>query len=268
MNNELSEFYQSWSNKEPWLINYESEAASRKVDTLLKGMPALLDLNIKSAVDFGCGYGKALQDFYKKAKLEKAYGFDVSENGINYARQNFASGGLQFYQFKTLDIHENVQLIKSEIGTSVDAVLLIDLLEHIPDCNNLLLHLSDIAKYFVVMLPIESNIIDNYFLNKSYPSTKHYNGHVREFNVNSVHYFVRQLGLTPIAEGIHIYDFRDSYPPQPSGPVTLRGIARKSLKYLRMILASLLPKKIYLRLVGPGAYYCVATFNKEHILKP
>lgn len=268
MNSELSELYQAWSNKEQWLIDYESEAACRKVDTILQGLPQLRDLDIKSVVDFGCGYGKVLQNFCIKMKLEKAYGFDISENGINYARQNYVSHGLRFHQLATLDVSENTKFIKSVVGTGVDAVLLVDLLEHIPDCINIMLHLSGVTKYFIVWLPIEENMINNYLLKKIYPSTKHYNGHVREFNVNSVHYFIRKIGLTPIAEGIHIYDFRDSYPPQPPARISLRGIARKSLKYLRIILAQVLPKKIYLRLIGPGAYYCIAAFNKEHILNP
>lgn len=268
MNSELSEFYKTWSNDRAWLIDYDNEVAGRKVDTILQGMPELYELGIKTAVDFGCGYGKTLHDFYARVHLENAYGFDVSANAINYAQQNFASQGLEFHQLATLDISENTQFIKSIIGTGVDAILLVDLLEHIPDCHNLMLHLSGITKYFIVMLPIEENMINNYFVKKIYPSTKHYNGHVREFNANSVYYFIRKIGLTPIAEGIHIYDFRDSYPPHPPSPITLRGMARKSLKYLRMALALALPKKIYLRLVGPGTYYCVAMFNKEHILTP
>jgi len=268
MNNELNKFYQTWSKKSDKLINYDNESAGRKVDTILEGMPELNDLGIKSAVDFGCGYGKTLHDFYERMGLEKAYGFDVSEDAINYAQKNFASGGLQFHQLPNLDIVENTQVIKSNVDIEVDAVLLVDLLEHIPDCVSLVQNLSSIAKYFIIVLPIEENMINNYLLRKIYPSTKHYNGHVREFNANSVYYFIRKIGLTPIAEGIHIYDFKDSYPPQAPGPISLRGIARKSLKYIRMMLALVLPKKIYLRLVGPGTYYCVATFSKEHILIP
>lgn len=268
MNSELSEFYQSWSKKEKWLIDYDNEVAGRKVDAILQGMPELHDLNIKSVVDFGCGYGKTLHDFFERLNLEKAYGFDVSENAIKYAQENFATAGLQFHQLATLDIAENIQFIKSIAGSDVDAVLLIDLLEHVPNCIDLMLNLSGVTKYFIVRLPIEENMINNYFLKKVYPSTKHYNGHVREFNVNSVHYFIRKIGLTPLVESIHIYDFRESHPPRPSAPISLRGIARNLLKYARMGLAILLPKKIYLRLVGPGAYHCVATFNKEHILIP
>lgn len=268
MNSELSEFYQTWSNKEEWLIDYDNEVAGRKVDAILEGMPELRDLDIKSVVDFGCGYGKTLHELSQRLNLEKAYGFDVSGNAINYAQKHFSSPGLQFHQLATLDIADNTQFIKSISGNNVDAILLIDLLEHVPNCIDLMLNLSGITKYFIVRLPIEENMINNYLLKKVYPSSKHYNGHVREFNVNSVHYFIRKIGLTPLVEAIHIYDFKDSYPPQPSAPISLRGIARNLLKYAKMVLARVLPKRIYLRLVGPGAYHCVATFSKDHILIP
>lgn len=267
MNSELSEFYRTWSNDRAWLIDYDNEVAGRKVDTLLREMPELYDLGIKSVIDFGCGYGKTLRDFHERMKLERAYGFDVTDNAVNYARQNFSSPGLEFHKLATFDASENVLFMKSIVGETVDAILLVDILEHVPDCNNLLTNLSGIAKYFIVMVPIEENIFDNYFISKPYPSTKHYNGHVREFSVNSVHYFISKIGLTPIAKGVHVYDFRDSYPPQPPSPIA-RNVKRNIIKYFRMILAFLLPKKIYLRLAGLGRYYCVATFSKEHILNP
>jgi SAM-dependent methyltransferase len=267
LNSELNEFYQTWSKKEQPLIDYDIEVAGRKVDTLLQGMPELYDLGIKSAIDFGCGYGKVLHNFHERLKLKRGYGFDVSVDAVNFAQQNFSSPELSFHQLSTLDATENARFIKSTIGESVDAILLVDLLEHVPDCNSLLINLSAIAKYFIVIVPVEENIFDNYFINKQYPSTKHDNGHVREFNVNSVHYFIRKIGLTPIVEGSRIYDFRDSYPPQSPGPI-FRSIKRNVLKYARMFLAKLLPKRIYLRLIGYGTYYCIATFSREHILIP
>jgi hypothetical protein len=35
-----------------------------------------------------------------------------------------------------------------------------------------------------------------------------------------------------------------------------------------MAAALMLPRKIYIRLFGPGSYFCIATFNKDHILNP
>lgn len=269
MNNKLEEFYQSWSDKTENIIKYHNEAAVRKVDVILNGMPEIRELPIRSILDFGCGYGKALQNCAERLAVEKAYGFDFSGQAIDYANANFAASGLNYYRLQTLNIDENVKFIRSTISSGkVDCILLIDLLEHIPDCERLILKLSELTDYFVIKLPIEENVIDNYLLNKKYPSSKHYNGHLREFTVNSVHYFIRRIGLTPIAEGVHIYSFKDSYPPQMVKTKLLRNFMRNLLKWLRMALARMLPLKIYIRLIGPGSYYCVATFNKEHILNP
>lgn len=270
MEDHLLDFYQNkWENRADWLIDHHVEASIRKVETCIRGMPGMLNLDIKSVADYGCGYGKVMHLFCEKMKLHKAYGFDVSEKAINYAKQNYAYPGLEFHQLESLDSAKHARDIASIAGGKVDAVLLFDILEHVPDCITLMRNLSQVvSKYYIIMLPIEENIINNYFVRKIYPSSEQYNGHLREFTVNSVHYFIRKLGLTPVSEGFQIYDILDSYPPDPPGPITPRGIARKVLKVLRIILAEVLPKKIYLRLVGTGTYFCVATFNKEHILTP
>lgn len=268
MESDLTKFYSSWSFKPDWVIEFDNEAAGRKVMRVLSGMPSLYELGITSMVDFGCGYGKSLRDMFDRMQLKQAYGFDFSSQAIKYANQNFVKSGLEYRQLPSLDIAENMEIMKSVIGERADAILLFDLLEHVPDCNNLIINLSQIAKYFIIILPIEENMINNYCVKKIYPSTKHYNGHLREFNVNSVHYFIRKLGLTPISEGVCIYDFKDSYPPQSLRPLTFRIVARVLLKYIRMLLSKVLPKKIYIRLVGPGTYFCVSTFNRDHILSP
>lgn len=268
MSNELDDFYQAWSKDRAWLIDYDNEVAGRKVDTLLSKIPELQNLGIKSVIDFGCGYGKTLSDLHQRLALERAYGFDVTDNAISYAQANFSAPGLSFHKLPTLNIGDNVRAMESAVKNRVDAILLVDVLEHVPDCNRLLINLSKLTKYFVVMVPLEDNVFDNYVIrNKPYPSTRHYNGHVREFNVNSVHYFIRKIGLTPIAEGFETYCAKDCYPPQLQGQFSYR-FKRGLTKWLRFILASLLPKKIYLRLIGLGRYYCVATFDQEHILFP
>jgi SAM-dependent methyltransferase len=267
--NKLEEFYQSWSDNPDHMIRYYNEAAVRKVDAIFDGMPELKELQIKSIIDFGCGYGKALQSCADRLDVDIAYGFDFSESSIEYASANFSRDRLLFSRLRSLSIDENVEIIRSVVsGDKVDCILLIDLLEHIPDCEQMIQKLSELTKYFIIKLPIEENVVDNYFLTKTYPSTKQPNGHLREFNVNSVHYFIRKIGLTPISEGIHIYDFRDSFPPQTMRTTVLRRVKNNILKWGRKILALILPLRIYVRLIGPGSYYCLATYSKEHVLNP
>jgi hypothetical protein len=168
----------------------------------------------------------------------------------------------------SLDMDESVTFMKSITGGKVDCILLIDLLEHVPDCKNIMLKLSELTDLFIVKLPIEENILINYILRKEYPSTKQQNGHLREFNVNNVYYFIRQIGLTPIDEGIHIYEFRDSFPPPPVKLTMRQFLIRNTIKLFQMTMAMLIPTKIYIRIFGPGSYYCIAKFNKDHILNP
>lgn len=268
MSKSQEEFYQSWSVKSENNIIHNCEAAVRKIDVILQGMPVVRELEFETIMDFGCGYGKALQNITERLNIKKSYGFDFSEAAISYANNHFRDEGLQYYCLKSLNIDENVDFIKSVIGGKVDCILMIDLLEHVPDCKKMMLILSELTDYFIIKLPIEDNILENYFFKKSYPSTRQDNGHLREFNANTVYYFIRNIGLTPLSEGIHIYDFRDSYPP-PVVKLSLKQFLKRNIiKYFRMTVSLLLPRKIYIRLFGPGSYYCVATFNKEHILNP
>jgi SAM-dependent methyltransferase len=266
--NSLEAFYYSWSNKSTNMIDYINEAAVRKIDVILNGMPVIRSLKIKTMIDFGCGYGKALQNCAERLNLRKAYGFDFSEIAIDYAVSNFGSGKLEYHRLMSLDIDKSIKYMKSMTGGKVDCIQLIDLLEHVPDCKNIMLKLSELSDLFIIKLPIEENLLNNYILRKEYPSTKQSNGHLREFTANTVHYFIRQLGLTPIAEGIHIYEFRDSYPPPPVKLTVRQFLIRNTIKIFQMTMTLLFPKKIYIRIFGPGSYYCIATFNKEHILNP
>lgn len=268
MSKSQEDFYRTWSLKSADQIAYHNEAAVRKIDAIMQGMPGIKDLKIATMLDFGCGYGQALKTCFNRLKLTKSYGFDYSETAIAYAERQFGNEQMIYRPLISLDIDENVNAMKSEIKGSVDCILLIDLLEHIPDCKKLMLKLSELTTYFIVKLPIEENMLDNYVFRKAYPSTKQENGHLREFNANTVYYFIRTIGLTPLAEGIHVYDFRDSYPPPPSSQNVWQFIVRNTTKLCRMAASLLLPRKIYIRLFGPGSYYCIATFNKDHMLNP
>ena len=269
MTNNLSEFYQTWSDKSEELVKYDNECAVRKIDAMVEGMPALKAMQFKTVVDFGCGYGKALENFSIRHGVDVAHGFDFSERAIAHAKIAFENAKISYHRLPTLEINENINQIKAALGgVKADCILLIDLLEHVPDCVQLVTRLSEVTDHFLIKLPIEEVFLNNYILRKMYPSTTQSNGHLREFTVNSVHYFIRRLGLTPLEEGVHIYDFRDSFPPQSDGTTLKARIKRNVLKYGLMLISKLLPKRIYIRVFGPGSYYCLATFSADHILRP
>ncbi|HBI22231.1 MAG TPA: hypothetical protein DDY37_06585, partial [Legionella sp.] len=163
---------------------------------------------------------------------------------------------------------ENIQFLEKQLKSNVDAILLIDLLEHIPNCQALISALASHTRLFLIKLPIESSIIDDYLLPKEYPSSTHSNGHLREFNVNTVHYFIRSLGLTPMFETLYRYETKDSFPPLALGSPLKARLVRIAIMSVKKILSWILPTKIFLRLVGGGGYICVASYNARQVLNP
>ena len=268
MTNELEQFYENWQNERANLIDFDNDCAARKIGTILREAPLISDLKIKSAIDFGCGRGKGLRNFFDHMKLETAYGFDYSEEAVEYASRNFGSNNLQFHRLTTLDIDQSINSIKKIVSEKVDCILLIDLLEHVADCKYLILRLSELTNYFIIKLPVEVNFVENYLMrNKTYPSTKQYHGHLREFSINSVYYFIRMLGLTPMSEGLYLYDAKDTQ-PQAIGRSLRQSLKVSLYTLMRNVLSKILHKKLTIALCGSGGYYCIATFNKTHMLNP
>lgn len=266
----LEGFYEGWSSKSLDAIDYDIDASIRKADIIISHIPASLLASIRTIMDFGCGYGAVLHCFQEKLapNIEVAVGVDFSSAAIDMAQQRFGHDSLKYHRLPKLDISENLAFLKKTIPEGVDCILLIDLLEHVPDCKALISSLAQFTRFFIVKLPIESTVVDNYALPKEYPSSTHSNGHLREFDANSVYYFIRQLGLTPLYEALYIYHFDDSFPPMPAGTTLKQKIVRWLLRGFKVVAAKLLPKKIFLRWIGGGGYFCLATFDRAHVLNP
>jgi SAM-dependent methyltransferase len=265
----LERFYDLWSAKSEIEISEDIAAAKRKAIILASIVPDEIVANIKTMLDFGCGYGGVVGSLSKNWTLDWAVGVDYSETAIKVATHSFGSSNLSFYQLRSLTAASIITQLELYIPNGVDCIILADLLEHVPDCHELVKALSMFTKYFLIKLPVESSIVDNYVLPKEYPGSRHSNGHLREFNANDVHNFVRQLGLTPYTETLYAYSLEDALPPIPTEFLSAkRKIYRDVLWLMKLILKIMLPKKIYLRLVGGGGYACVATYDSRLILRP
>lgn len=266
----LEGFYEAWSSKTSDAIDYDIEASIRKADVIASHIPASLLANIRSILDFGCGYGAVLYRFQERlaSTVDVAVGVDFSNAAVEMARQRFQRGSLKYCKLPKLDISENQDFLRETIPDGVDCILLIDLLEHVPDCKELINALAEFTPYFIVKLPVESSVLDNYVLPKEYPSSVHSNGHLREFDANNVHYFIRQLGLTPLYETLYVYHSEDVFPPLPEGCTLKQRLVRWLLRGFKVVAVRILPKKVFLRWVGGGGYFCIATFDRSHILNP
>lgn len=267
-NQKLEQFYESWSSKTKAEIEFDIAASVRKAETIASALPKDVTSRIHTVLDFGCGYGALLNHFKESLGFSTGVGVDFSAPAIDIAQSHYQSDSLTFHRLDTLDTAQNMQRLRALLPAGVDCVLLIDLLEHVPDCRTLVAGLGGLVKYFVIKLPVESSVFDNYFLPKEYPSSVHSNGHLREFDANNVFYFIRQLGLTPLYESLYIYHFDDAFPPLPDRATFKQRLVRKFIKAFKVAAHWLLPKKIFLRLVGGGGYFCIATYDASHVLNP
>lgn len=266
--NNLEQFYESWSGKSTAEIDYDIEASMRKADKIASSLPEEITRNIHTILDFGCGYGALLHRLRNNLNISSGIGVDFSAAAIEIAHHKYEENGLKFHKLATLDTAENESYLRSIAPQGVDCTLLVDLLEHVPDCKTLVASLAKLTKYFIIKLPVESSVFDNYVLPKEYPSSIHSNGHLREFDANNVHYFIRQIGLTPLHETLYIYHPRDAFPPCPANASLKQRAVRRGIIAFKRTASWLLPKKIFLRLVGGGGYICIATFDPSHVLNP
>lgn len=267
----LENFYNNWSEKPKEDISYISESAIRKSEKITEGFEKIPERSeIGTILDFGCGYGEILNVLSDYFDVKEAHGFDFSEYAIEHAKRENKRENIKFHKLASLDNNENFSFIRSKINNEkVDCVLLIDLLEHVPNCLELIALLSKITKYFIVKLPIEASIFNNYVHpKKEYPSPGQSDGHLREFTSNDVHYFIRKLGLNPIFEEIYVYHANDILPPPPKGITGIKLAKYYILKYFKIISRYVLPKKMFLRLIGGGGYWCFATHDEKLVLEP
>lgn len=256
-------FYSKWSGKDRAMIKHDIDSGIRKAKKIESALLENSGLTFGCVVDYGCGYGSAINYLSETGIIKEAYGFDCSQDAIAVAEKEFKNSGVKYNKLPGLDIEKNVEYITSKVGNKIDAIMLLDLLEHIPDCKKTIKTLSTLTKYFIVKLPLEKSIFDNYVIGKEYPGINQSNGHLREFDVNDVYYFVRKLGLTPLYEECYIYETSDSFPRY-----NRYSFMAKILRAVKILCSHILPKKIFIRFFGCGGYYCIAEFEESLMLEP
>ena len=264
----LEDFYAVWSDKDRRAVEGDIAAAGRKLRAILSGLTPESLLGIARGGEVGCGYGGLIAALHERLALEAALGVDFSKTAIEYAQQRFVREGLSFHRCMSLDPQQTADLVRNSACGTVDCIALIDVLEHIPDALAFVRAMAVVCPRFLIKLPVESSWFDNYCMPKEYPGSRHSNGHVREFDTDSVFYFVRQLGLTPVDERLYIYDMEDTFPPPPSGASLKGRTFRQAIMLFKRFARVVLPAKWFLRLVGGGGYYCVAYFDEAHVLRP
>lgn len=263
----MIEFYDGWYDKTKEEIDYDIRSCVEKC----KAAKILLSKNeigvINSVLEIGCGYGCNLAEIVKYTQAGLGVGTDICKKAIDFAQKNYVNEKIKYFHIESLDIKDTVVQISKIRQQKFDLAILFDVLEHIPRPKEFVGQIASIAKCFLIVLPIDNTIFNDYIMKKCYPSSLHPDGHLREFNVNNVHQFVVSLGLAPLAFDFHIWSLDDMYPLRKQ-PLTVRQMfSRRCLRIVNGMARNVLPKRIFLRMIGTGFFVCLATWSAEYVLE-
>ena len=269
-NSYLESYYSKWHNKSKENIERDINLCIEKSFAACKIFDQIDIGNIDSILEVGCGFGKNLVEIMDYTKASFGLGCDISKESIEFANKNYANDKVRFLRSSSLDIQTTVSEIREVYNNTFDLLILFDVLEHVPKPKEIIREISKIAKYFFIILPLDDTIFENYFLPeraKVYPSFYHSDGHLWEFNVNDVHKFISSLGLAPIVYDYQIWSTNAQF-PSFLRPKSIKGkILYNFWKWCNYLCKKLLPKKIFLRLMGRGYFVCLATWHSDNVLE-
>jgi len=99
-------------------------------------------------LDIACGVGYGTHLIAEKASdIAKAIGVDLSQQAIEYARQHYASGRVQFQQHDAMTFADD---------RGFDSIVSVETLEHVPDPSGLINHLVGLLRsdgVFIASVP-------------------------------------------------------------------------------------------------------------------
>ena len=140
-------------------------------------------LPVGKVAEVGCGSGKILAELSAHYKDARFKGYEISPEAISIAKQ-FTSDKIELYE----------QELPSANDTA-DLLLLIDVLEHVPDYYGLLENLKPTARHFIFHIPLDlscRSLMKPQLLWNERESS----GHIHYFSKDMVLWMLRDAGYT------------------------------------------------------------------------
>src|SRR3989338_6878556 len=147
MKSALEALYNSWSGKDQIQIRHDLESGTEKANVILRAVRGRAEFHPRTIVEIGCGYGVVLSRFAEVLKPEQAYGIDFSTAAIAFAQEHFERPRVRYVTASSLRIEDTISRIKADVGERVDCVILVDLLEHVPDARGIVSAFISFTKY-------------------------------------------------------------------------------------------------------------------------
>lgn len=181
-----------------------------------------------SICEVGCGSGGCLAELraiYPEAKLS---GFDIAPDAAKF-----------WARYDGLDIHFEVGEVVLKPSFNCDVLLMLDVVEHVPDPHDFLAKLCGKASYYLFHIPLDLSAVSVF---RETPLM-----HVRK-KVGHIHYFTKQLALSLLRESG--YKIIDASYTQAAFLAPTRSWKTLVARPLRRILYILLGKDRGVRLLG------------------
>lgn len=139
----------------------------------------------KSIAEVGCGAGRVIAEIAQRYQTSQCKGFDVSSDASKFWSQE-------------VPINLTYELINfTETNGHFDALMLIDVFEHVDDYLGFLRHMSTRANHLILHIPLDLSV--STLLSRGYMRTRADVGHL--------HYFTRESALATLDyAGLEVLD--------------------------------------------------------------
>lgn len=193
----LSKRYSSgeYTDSNPDFNDVESFRKAKALDEFLK----IQGYSPKSIVDFGCGGGGFIKEYFKLRSVDNAlngYGIDLNPDAISYANSVNNDNRLSFF---------NEDITKIPLDNHYDLITCIHVLEHIHSWEELLIKLTSLSDYVYIVVPLEASVWHSLRSNVLLNQYKKY-GHINFYNAEYLKYRIEELGINVVAS-----DYSDEF---------------------------------------------------------
>jgi SAM-dependent methyltransferase len=220
------------SNNPQWHL----EDAEDKVGDVLTAI-ARAQLTIHSICDIGCGVGEVLAQLHRRLQTERTVGYDVSHYAIELAKQREGPG----LTFLAADA--------SSDSETFDVMLLLDVLEHVPDPVGFLKSVRHKAPTAIINLPLELSAL-KVLSGDSLARGRRALGHLHYFNERLAFEMLREAG----------FEVRDSWFSPPGTGRAVPDVKRRALRFGQRIATRANPS-VAARTIGGSSLMMVAAVS-------
>ena len=213
---------------------YENYAAHwiEANERLIKDLESHYKINVLSSIipkglrfgrvlEFGCGNAAGLKLMSKFTKVNDLTGIDISKKMIELAKKNFPKAKLIRGDLKTL----------KKLNRKFDLILLLDILEHLPDPQEALRIARQKAKFLAIKVPLEKTFYNDVFGYNLSSDT----GHLHFFTANDFEKLLEGEKIKTISKKV-------TFPPKEIAlnDFFIAKFRQSKFGYLHMVLLRLL----------------------------